>query len=326
MTSRLRRAGARRGVATALAVLVASAAPAAARASDASDASSAARAAADDDDDGLLLPDVRLDYAPSDGVLRRTLRRTANESYGLLNATLSDGAALVASPLDWRAREWLVLLGVAGAATGLVFLADDEIRDAAQGSRGFRNFGDDVRFLGNGPGFLALTGGFLASGVLFRDDEIETASMLIEASALGYGSSLALKWTAGRERPGPLVDAREFHPFSGDFSMPSGEATHAFALATIVSQRYRHWPVWVLSYGAATTVALGRISSDGHWASDVLVGAAIGTFVGRTVARLHAERAERAAERERLGLAPARDEPTWSLAASRRGVLWTVRF
>ena len=302
-------------------------APTGLRAQDDADSGDTASARADAaPDDLLLLPNVRLDYDAEDGVFRRSWRRTANESYGLLNNTLSDGWGLVKSPLDWRTREWLVFLGVAGAATGLIYLADADIRDDAQGSRGFRNFGDDVRFLGNGPGFAALTGGFLLAGMAFRDKEIETASMLVEASVLGYGSSLVVKRTVGRERPGPFVDAQDFDAFSSNFSMPSGEATHAFALATIVSLQYRNGPGWVLSYGAATTVALGRISSDGHWASDVLVGAAIGTFVGRTVARLHGERAELRAERERLGLGPRRVRAQHSLAATRRGLLWTVRF
>jgi len=300
-----------RALAAALAVVVFASVPSAARA---------------ERDDLLLLPDVRLDYEPEDGVFRRTWRRTANEGYGLFNNTLSDGWSILKSLLDWGACEWLVLLGVAGTATGLIYLADQDIRDEAQASRGFRNFGDDVRFLGNGPGFLALTGGFLASGIVFRDDEIETASMLIEASVLAYGGSLAIKRTTGRERPGPFADAQDFDAFSSNFSMPSGEATHAFALATIVSERYRHWPVWVLSYGAATTVALGRISSDGHWASDVVVGAAIGTFVGHSVARLHRERAEIAEERKRLGLAPSRPRAIHQVAPTTRGLLWTVRF
>ena len=43
----------------------------------------------------------------------------------------------------------------------------------------------------------------------------------------------------------------------------------------------------VVTYGMATTVGLARIDNNKHWASDVLVGAAIGMFLGNFVYSLH---------------------------------------
>jgi hypothetical protein len=40
-------------------------------------------------------------------------------------------------------------------------------------------------------------------------------------------------------------------------------------------------------YGGATLIGASRMYSNNHWASDVLMGAAIGTFAGRKIVRFH---------------------------------------
>jgi len=65
----------------------------------------------------------------------------------------------------------------------------------------------------------------------------------------------------------------------------------AFALAsTVTSESQRWWPreTWVVApvtYGLATLVGLSRMYNNAHWASDVVLGAAIGTFSGIKVVR-----------------------------------------
>jgi hypothetical protein len=40
-------------------------------------------------------------------------------------------------------------------------------------------------------------------------------------------------------------------------------------------------------YGGATMIAASRMYNNKHWASDVVMGAAIGTFAGTKVVRYH---------------------------------------
>jgi len=74
----------------------------------------------------------------------------------------------------------------------------------------------------------------------------------------------------------------------GDWSsFPSGHTSTAFAAAAAVTnETTRWWPrsVWIVGpmmYGGATAVGLSRMYHNRHWGSDVLLGAAIGTFSGR---------------------------------------------
>lgn len=70
-----------------------------------------------------------------------------------------------------------------------------------------------------------------------------------------------LKWTVHRTRPDGDTNRR-------NSSFPSSHAANAFALAAVVTRRYRAIaiPAWVL----AAVVGAARILLDRHWLSDVL--------------------------------------------------------
>lgn len=119
-----------------------------------------------------------------------------------------------------------------------------------------------------------------------------------EAVLFGGGIAYILKGLTGRARPFVTGDttAHDFK-FGGGFgnadrqSFPSGHTTAAFAAASAVtSEAERMWPhhFWLvapLMYGGASLVGLSRMYHDKHWASDVALGAAIGTFSGLKVVR-----------------------------------------
>ena len=119
-----------------------------------------------------------------------------------------------------------------------------------------------------------------------------------EAVLLGGATAWVLKGLTGRARPFVTGDttAHDFK-FGGGFSnadrqsFPSGHTTAAFAAAAAVtSEAERGWPghFWLvapLMYGGASLVGVSRMYHDKHWASDVALGAAIGTFSGLKVVR-----------------------------------------
>lgn len=119
-----------------------------------------------------------------------------------------------------------------------------------------------------------------------------------EAVLLGSSITWVIKGLAGRARPFATADttAHDFK-FGGGFgntdrqSFPSGHTTAAFAAAAAVtSEAERMWPhhFWLVApvmFGGASLVGVSRMYHDKHWASDVALGAAIGTFSGLKVVR-----------------------------------------
>jgi membrane-associated phospholipid phosphatase len=74
-------------------------------------------------------------------------------------------------------------------------------------------------------------------------------------------------------------------------SFPSGHTTTAFAAAAAITSEARRMSpkslpyVATLTYGGATLVGLSRMYHNNHWASDIALGAAVGTFSGLKVVR-----------------------------------------
>ena len=93
--------------------------------------------------------------------------------------------------------------------------------------------------------------------------------------------ALVLKEAVGRSRPSETPDdATNLHPFSGHESFPSGHAVVAFAAAAATDRETSAgWVPWVVYPGAAL-LGWSRVREHQHWTSDVVAGAAIGTWVG----------------------------------------------
>ena len=168
------------------------------------------------------------------------------------------------------------------------------------------------RFLdGSAKGFEYVTtpGSFIIGGALYGIGVVTQKPKLkdlgwhgTEAVLLGSGITGLLKGTLGRARPdfnatGPVTTRPSDFQFGKGFtvasrqSFPSGHTTTAFAAASAVtSEVHRMWPqyTWYVApvlYGGATLVGLSRMYHNRHWASDVALGAGIGTFSGLKVVK-----------------------------------------
>jgi membrane-associated phospholipid phosphatase len=119
-----------------------------------------------------------------------------------------------------------------------------------------------------------------------------------EALVVGELVGVTLKGIVGRQRPYVRPrDPNNYKLFRGFGrqdafrSFPSGHTTAAFAAAAAVtSETSRWWPnaTWAIGpalYGGAALAGISRMYNNRHWASDVLVGAGIGTFAGLKVVR-----------------------------------------
>ena len=192
------------------------------------------------------------------------------------------------APARWDQTDWLKFGGATAAVAGTALLLDRPIRDAAR-----RNHGSGMEhFANNFQGFgaeysFAVLGAFYAGGFAWHNDRAKVvAEDGLAASLFSGGITFVLKEAVGRNRPRTHRGVFHFSPFSGNASFPSGHATQAFAVASVIAAHYGDNP-WIdtAAYGVATLVGVARINHDAHFASDVLAGALIGTTVGRLVAR-----------------------------------------
>jgi membrane-associated phospholipid phosphatase len=146
-------------------------------------------------------------------------------------------------------------------------------------------------------------GSYLIGGTLYAVGTLAHANRMAdlgwhgtEAVLFAEGVTYVLKGVVGRQRPF-LSNGENPERFafgkgfsSSDWSsFPSGHSSTAFAAAAAVTnETTRWWPhsTWIvgpLMYGGATAVGLSRMYHSRHWGSDVVLGAAIGTFSGRKI-------------------------------------------
>jgi undecaprenyl-diphosphatase len=210
---------------------------------------------------------------------------------GRLRADLFD---LASAPSRMSRRDWekaAILVAVLAAATA----ADEDIHQGIRGpdEPALDSLAQAIRPLGQ-EGGLALLGGLWAAGRLTGDPRLAAMSRDgTEAVILSAGIiTPTLKRAFGRARPRDGLGSASL--LSGGESFPSGEATEAFAIASVIAAHAdAAWVDWIC-WSLATAVAWQRMRLDAHWTSDVIGGAVIGASVGRWVVRRNREGSEQA--------------------------------
>ncbi|MGA7827948.1 MAG: phosphatase PAP2 family protein [Geobacteraceae bacterium] len=205
----------------------------------------------------------------------------------------NEGLDVATAPLDTKNYGPIATLAVAGGVA-LTYVFDSDIRNKLQGSRS-RTL-DTITDVGSGIGdpfvHLGVAAAVYGGGLLTSSPEWqETGEMIGEAALLADASSLILKETIGRGRPFASNDKGSFRPlqFKSDFdSMPSMHTASSFAIASVMASRTDNPAGKVLYYLGATFVGFSRMYKDKHWASDIILGAAVGELCGRVVTNYHA--------------------------------------
>lgn len=199
--------------------------------------------------------------------------------------SVDDGIETYSAPLHFDSKDW-IKTGAVILTTAAFMNYDKDIRkEFSKGHNETKDkFSDFGKLYGNSITPVVLGGGIYSYGLLFRNDNVrETGRMLFEAVLFSAIITDVSKVMFGRSRPYTERGPYFYNMFTfdeGSISFPSGHSTIAFAMSTVLSNRINNIYASIGLYSLSTLTALSRIYSDNHWASDVLLGSAIGYLVG----------------------------------------------
>ena len=206
---------------------------------------------------------------------------------------VSDTKALITSPLHWDSSDWMKAF-VFVSITGVLYVFDENIQDWVQKNRSSTS--DEISSFAKPFGEAYIL--FPSLGILYLYGHLsedkkakKTALLSMESFVVTGLFTQALKFIGHRHRPssGDSSNIWDGPGFStSHLSFPSGHASSAFAIATVIACEYEDkFLIPALSYGIATLTALSMVNDNAHWASDVFFGAGIGYFIGKAIVNLH---------------------------------------
>ena len=188
------------------------------------------------------------------------------------------------APLHFSEKQWdwalpSILLG------GLLIKADGSIEKQVPTTKSTVSHG--VTFSNAGVAALVAGGGGLfILGHLQHDDQKRETGILAGGAAIGaFIDTEVFKYAAGRERPFTGSGTGRFFA-SGD-SLPSTHAAVSWAIASLIAHEYPGPLTQLFAYGMAGSVSAARWAGQKHFASDVIIGSALGWYMGYQVFRAH---------------------------------------
>jgi membrane-associated phospholipid phosphatase len=216
-------------------------------------------------------------------------------------ATVGDSIHAAKTLFTWR--DGVLAAGFTGL-TVVMFPADrslaQRLQDSStQANHFLKNASRNIQYFGD-PGSIVIGVSMYAVGRVAKWRAVADLGLHgTEAIVISGVFTAVIKDVAGRARPYVSLDTsphdfgfgRGLRKGGGYQSFPSGHTSAAFAAAAAVTtESQRWWPdgIWLVApamYGGATLVGASRMYNNAHWASDVVVGAAIGTFSGIKVVR-----------------------------------------
>src|SRR5271157_2188041 len=205
-----------------------------------------------------------------------------------IDSSLNDALSVAASPFHFGCKEWSTAALSIGAA-GTAFAFDPSARTFALDKK---TPGRDRMILPweyYGSGYTAITigGGTYLYGLGFANPWWrETGREVLTALAISGAFGEILKIGIGRYRPYADKGPGTFNPLSindESASFPSGHTLTAFTVSSVLAKRIDNPYVSCGLYMMAFLTGTERIYSNNHWFSDVIMGAILGTVIGRSI-------------------------------------------
>lgn len=209
--------------------------------------------------------------------------------------TVTDAGYIYSSPARLDKGSALKLGAFLGLG-GLIYAFDQEIFDAVKRNQDgtilkpLRQLGDEVEFIGDGSTMPKYYIGGLLVGYVSGWDRLTwlTADLVETYYIAGLVKNVSNKLT-GRARPaagkGPY-----FFELNEGTSFPSGHSSNIMQTASILSHHVDFLPFTIAAYTVAGSVFVQRLTGDGHWPSDVYVGAVYGWLIAEEIVKRNRNR------------------------------------
>jgi membrane-associated phospholipid phosphatase len=176
----------------------------------------------------------------------------------------------------------LLLIGGTGLSAILAFNFDEKFQDYSQVNglmpSKVSKFGD--LYGGTWSAWMLPVSVIITSKFADETNEemLQKLDYSISAIVANGVTTVILKELISRKRP----NGKGFH------SMPSGHTSNSFTVAAVVNELYGS-EAGITAYILAGLVGISRIHDNKHYLSDVIVGACIGTIIGRGFAKTYNE-------------------------------------
>jgi membrane-associated phospholipid phosphatase len=206
-----------------------------------------------------------------------------------------DGLNIVKAPLNFSSTE-LYITGAVAAFTGIAFLSDSQVKTTVSNNHTalMNNFTSVGEKYGRSVNTGVLGTGLYLTGLLLDNKDISSTGRMVVESVIYSGLTVGiLKFSLSRGRPYENDGPGDFFDYTlkeEDVSFPSGHAATAFAVSTVLARKIDNVYATIGLYSLAGLTAYQRIYDNKHWFSDVVVGAALGYFIGSTIASSEEER------------------------------------
>lgn len=223
--------------------------------------------------------------------------KNTEESINIWNNGVKDAFHVIKSPFRWKGKDWSLAAGVV-AAGGLLYLIDEPLYESAAFLQGNSTNNFSKYFLdplGDYRYQTAALAGIYGISWITKNEKTRNATILTAEGLLITGAvTVFANFMTGRKMPSETTppDASVWMGVNHPSSFWSGHAATTFTIATVLSGIYDD-NIWVpiTSYSLATLVSMSRVVEGHHWSSDIFIGAAIGTVIGRMVVMNYKKRA-----------------------------------
>jgi membrane-associated phospholipid phosphatase len=173
--------------------------------------------------------------------------------------------------------DWPVFILVGGVLTTSFLLPlDDHVDHYFSDHRFSRNFDNATNWIAN-PYVLSTASAFVyGTSLLTENEEFQrTSETMVEALIFDSIMVGGLKLAFNRTRPN-----------GSSYSFPSGHTATMFTIASVL-ESMEGWKFGIPAYGAAAIVGFSRLDGRDHHLTDVVFGAALGSFVGIGTSLFH---------------------------------------